>query len=361
MMALAFAGAAITLQWELKRKENEGLLQPSQSEVLEHQPIGNLEIAINAIWGFVIGFKLFFIALNYSSCTENPQQALFSLKGNVLGGLLIAVLAAYLKFREKQKTGDKKPEIKTVAHYPHQEVWNITMVVALFGLLGAKVFDYLESPHDFDNILEDPASVLFSGLTMYGGLIFGALSGAWYVRRKKIPLAIAFDAAAPGLMLAYAIGRVGCHVAGDGDWGIDNLAAKPSWMGFLPDWAWSFQYAHNVNNAGIPIPDCIGKHCYMLPNPVFPTPLYEAISCFLLFGVLWMLRKQFKPGMLFSIYLMMNGVERFLIEKIRVNSTYAMLGHQVTQAELISSALFLLGLAGVLYFRKKDYRETFFN
>lgn len=361
MMAMAFAGGAITLQWELKRKEKEGLLHPLSERVLEYQPIGYMEIAIQAVWGFVIGFKLLFIALNYSSCTENPQQALFSLKGNALGGLLLAALAAFLKFREKQKVGDKQPELKTVLVYPHQEVWNMTMVVALFGLLGAKVFDYLESPHDFDNILQDPASVLFSGLTMYGGLIFGALAGAWYVHRKKIPLVFAFDAAAPGLMLGYAIGRVGCHIAGDGDWGIDNLASKPSWMGFLPDWVWSFQYAHNVNNAGIAIPGCIGKHCYMLENPVFPTPLYEAISCFLLFGVLWMIRKRFKPGMLFCIYLMMNGIERFFIEKIRVNSTYAILGHHITQAELISSALFLLGLVGILYFRKQDLKEADVN
>ena len=204
--------------------------------------------------------------------------------------------------------------------------------------------------------MRDPldALVSFSGLTMYGGLIVGGIAVIWYARKNGIaPLHIC-DANAPGLMLAYGFGRIGCQVAGDGDWGIYNTAPKPGWMSFLPDWFWSFRYPHNVVNEGIPIPGCTGPHCFMVDPPVFPTPLYESIVCIALFFVLWSLRKRFiTPGMMFSVYLLLNGVERFFVELIRVNTKYHLGGIDFTQAQLISLLLILTGLAGILFFRRK--------
>ncbi|MEQ1678954.1 MAG: prolipoprotein diacylglyceryl transferase family protein, partial [Chitinophagaceae bacterium] len=145
-------------------------------------------------------------------------------------------------------------------------------------------------------------------------------------------------------MLAYSLGRIGCQVSGDGDWGIPNSRPKPfSW---LPDWMWSYRYPHNVNEVGDLIPGCTDvKFCKQLPDGVFPTPFYEIVACFLLFLVLWSLRKKFKiPGTLFALYQMLNGMERFFIEKIRVNTTMNFLGITVTQAEVISALLFLSGL-----------------
>src|SRR6185369_7671159 len=105
------------------------------------------------------------------------------------------------------------------------------------------------------------------------------------------------------------------------DWGIPNTAPKPSGLSFLPDWFWSYRYPHNVINEGIPIPGCVGHHCSMLELPVFPTPLYESITCILLFFFLWSIRKKISSaGVLFSIYLLLNGLERFAIETIRVNT-----------------------------------------
>jgi phosphatidylglycerol:prolipoprotein diacylglycerol transferase len=152
------------------------------------------------------------------------------------------------------------------------------------------------------------------------------------------------DAAAPGLMLAYAVGRIGCHVAGDGDWGIVNTHTKPfSW---LPNWMWAYNYPHNVNEAGVRIAGCLDtKYCNQLPQPVYPTPLYETIICLVLFLILWSLRKRLKiPGTLFAVYLMLNGLERFLIEKIRVNVRMHFLGLHPTQAEVVSLLLFISGL-----------------
>jgi phosphatidylglycerol---prolipoprotein diacylglyceryl transferase len=227
------------------------------------------------------------------------------------------------------------------------------MVAAVSGLLGAKIFHNLEYPQD---LIDDPVDALlsFSGLTMYGGLIVGAIATIWYGRKHGIPALVLCDATAAGLMLAYGFGRIGCQVAGDGDWGIVNTAPMPSWMSFLPDWFWSYTYPHNVINEGIPIPGCIGKHCYMLEQPVYPTPLYESIICIAFFFILWSVRKNFTvPGKFFSLYLLLNGFERFAIESIRVNSKYHLGGISFTQAQLISLLLIITGIAGLLLLKNK--------
>ena len=115
--------------------------------------------------------------------------------------------------------------------------------------------------------------------------------------------------------------------------------------GFLPKWFWAYNYPHNVNEIGTQINGCTGNYCNQLNPLVFPTPLYEIIACTLLFLVLWSLRKKIKtPGRLFALYLIFNGIERFMIEKIRVNSTYSILGFHPTQAELISALLVIGGI-----------------
>ncbi|MFZ9387956.1 MAG: prolipoprotein diacylglyceryl transferase family protein, partial [Chitinophagaceae bacterium] len=97
---------------------------------------------------------------------------------------------------------------------------------------------------------------------------------------------------------------------------------------------------------GIPIPGCTdAKYCNQLEFGVYPTPLYEVIACFLLFLVLWAVRKKIKvPGRLFALYLIFNGFERFFIEKIRVNNRLDLFGFQPTQAEVISTLLFGAGV-----------------
>jgi prolipoprotein diacylglyceryltransferase len=109
---------------------------------------------------------------------------------------------------------------------------------------------------------------------------------------------------------------------------------------------WSYKYPHNVNEMGVPIPGCTDtQFCNQLEVGAYPTPFYETVICFILFLLLWSLRKRLKiPGTLFALYLMLNGLERFFIEKIRVNSTLNFFGLQITQAELISGLLFITGL-----------------
>jgi phosphatidylglycerol:prolipoprotein diacylglycerol transferase len=165
------------------------------------------------------------------------------------------------------------------------------------------------------------------------------------------------DAMAPALMLAYALGRLGCQLSGDGDWGIANFNPKPfSWM---PDWMWAYQYPHNVLEAGNPIPGCIGQYCNQLAEPVFPTPFYEFVMCTVLFLVLWFIRKRIKlAGQVFGLYLVFNGMERFFIEKFRVNTKYEALPFQPTQAEIISLLLVLSGTILLVFSRKWFNRKS---
>ena len=163
------------------------------------------------------------------------------------------------------------------------------------------------------------------------------------------------DSAAAPLMIGYAIGRIGCHMSGDGDWGIVNKLDKPNFMSFLPDWFWKYNYPHNVISDGIPIPGCEGKHCFMLAEAVFPTPLYESIACIILFIILWMFRKKIKKaGVFFSFYILLNGIERLLIEQIRVNTKYHIGSYEITQAEIIATVFIILGSLGIYYFNKKN-------
>ena len=90
---------------------------------------------------------------------------------------------------------------------------------------------------------------------------------------------------------------------------------------------------------------------------MFPTPLYEAVLCIAMFGALWFLRKRIQvAGVIFSIYLILNGVERFFIEKIRVNEMYTIMNWDITQAEIISTGLVALGIWGIWYSRKRAAR-----
>jgi len=353
MLAVSFLCAAYTLSLELKRKEKLGIFKPVLVKSMVGEKASPIDLFTSFLLGFVIGYKLVYAILHYSEFVKDTQGILLSTEGNILGGILAGAFSVWLKYREKEKQKLTRPEWKTEEVHPYQLVGNFTMVAAVSGLLGAKIFHNLEN---LDEFATDPwgSLVSFSGLTMYGGLIVGGAGVIWYAIKNNMDPFHFSDAAAPGLMLAYGTGRLGCQISGDGDWGIVNKHAKPAFMEYMPDWMWSYQYPHNVLSEGIPIPGCEGRHCMMLPEGVFPTPFYEAVLCIGLFFVLWQLRKYVTvPGLLFSIYLILNGVERFFIEKIRVNTKYHIFGNEITQAEIISVVLILIGTAGVIYFRKR--------
>ena len=350
-VAIAFIFASWIISNELKRKEKEGFLSSTKVNEIIGESLTTSEIISSLLTGFFIGFKFIEAIFHYTDLVNNPQDFILSTRGNLLGGILIAAISFYLKWTENNKTKLATPKtIEKIVH-PFELVGNMTMIAAVSGIIGAKIFHNLEN---MDAFLADPIGQLisFSGLTFYGGLIAGAVSVIWYANKYKINTKHLIDSAAPALMLAYGVGRIGCQMSGDGDWGIDNLAPKPEWMGFLPDWMWSYTFPHNVINAGVPIQGCTGNFCMELANPVWPTAFYEVIMSLAIFGILWAMRKHIKvPGALFFIYLAFNGVERFFIEKIRINTEYNILGG-VTQAEIISFSLILTAIIGVTYLYK---------
>ena len=408
-VALSFIVAAYFFTQELKRKEKSGLLQPREESITAGKPASFFDLLINGIVGFIFGYKLIGVFIASRTPGLDLQEYIFSSSGSWIGGILLGAALVFFKYREKNKQKLAEPEKRIIRVWPHDRVGDIIIFALVFGILGAKLFDNLEN---WDRFMQNPVGNLLSpsGLTFYGGLICAAVAICIYASRKGINLLHLTDAAAPALMIAYAIGRIGCQVAGDGDWGIYNsayisdvpghvitaspqqfqnklqqnasyflngsvtdaggntatvtdrhsesLATVPhkSFTGpsFLPNWLFAYTFPHNVNEDGILLNDCEGKYCRTLPQPVFPTPFYETVVCGILFLILWFYRRKIKaPGVMFSLYLILNGIERFFVEKIRVNSTYTILGFHPTQAELISSALVLTGLIGFLIFNRK--------
>lgn len=354
LLAISFLCAALTLRLELLRKEKLGLIRPVTVVTIKGQPATPVDLFVSSLTGFLLGYKVVYMVFNYTEFVNDTQGVLLSMKGNLLGGLTVGALLAYLRYRDAEKEKLPQPERVVSQMHPYELVGNFTMIAAVAGIIGAKLFHNLEN---LDELLRDPVDALlsFSGLTMYGGLILGAAAVMWYGRKQGIQPLMLADATAPGLMLAYGTGRLGCQLSGDGDWGVVNLQPKPDWLSWLPDWAWSYNYPNNVISEGIPIPGCIGRHCMMLPDAVFPTPLYEAIVCILLFFVIWSVRKKFDiTGKVFAFYLLLNGIERLLIEQIRVNNKFHLLGMMVTQAEVIAVVLIGLGLSGLFFLKKKN-------
>ncbi len=142
-------------------------------------------------------------------------------------------------------------------------------------------------------------------------------------------------------------------MSGDVCWGIPNPEIKPEWLSMLPDWMWAYDFPHNVIKEGSKIAGCSGDYCYMLDVPVFPTPFYESALSLLFFLFVWFIQNRIKaPGSIFFIAILLNGVTRFLVEKIRVNNVYHIGNSNITQAEIISSLLVIIGIVGIYILRK---------
>lgn len=232
--------------------------------------------------------------------------------------------------KEKTKRKSKK---RMIVVSPSHVVGTMTVLAIVSGFGGARLFHILEN---LDQFFGDPLGMIFSkgGFTFYGGLIVAVVVIARYLKKKGLSVPKVADAIAPGLMLGYGIGRIGCQLSGDGDWGIaSNIAAKP---GFLPDWLWAETYSNNI--LGIDLSAA----------PVYPTPIYEFIAASLLFLLLFKLRgNKHLAGWLFWAYITLNGMERFFIEKIRVNNRFDVLGITMTQAEIIAFLLMVVGVVGM--------------
>ena len=340
-VAIAFVASGFVLYNELKRKESLGEFTPTEESITIGAPASMSELLTSFFFGFLFGYKIIG-AFTIADALNNTQAFILSLQGNIGAGILVGGIMVYLKWKEKDKDKLAKPETRKLLLWPHDRVGDIVLQAALWGFLGAKIFHNLEN---LEELMLDPwgSLISFSGLTFYGGLILATIAIIVFIRKYNMRVIHFADAMAPTMLFAYAAGRIGCHISGDGDWGIPNLNPKP--FTWLPDWFWSYQYPHNVVNAGVPIPGCVGNYCNQLPEGVYPTTFYEVIIMFILFLIVWMVRKKItQPGIITGIYFIFAGGERFFIEKIRVNNKYTFLPFQPTQAELISVILIILGI-----------------
>lgn len=285
----------------------------------------------------VLGFDLPFPIYSFGAMVAVAVLLASWLSGKELDrlhrlGKIPAVKVAAPRNEAKKKA---RSSSRMIQASPSVLMGTVTAIAVVAGFAGAKVFHILENWTDF---MVAPGRMLFSsgGFTFFGGLIVAGFAIAHYVRKKGVPVPRFADALAPGLMLGYGVGRIGCHLSGDGDWGIaSDPAARP---GFLPEFLWAETYPNNI----------LGRD--LSAAPVFPTPLYEFVVCLLLFGALWGLRNHtLRAGWLFGLYVVLAGIERFLIEQIRVNNTYDLGILQITQAEII--ALGLIAVGGIILLR----------
>ncbi len=227
---------------------------------------------------------------------------------------------------------------------------SIAVAAVLGGFIGARLYFIIEHWQEF---LRDPFSMIFSGagLVWYGGLIGGVIAVVWTLKRLRIPIMSGGDSIAPLILLGYGIGRLGCQLAGDGDYG------PPT------DLPWAMHYTNGVvptlNNPklqalyakmypGQPIPADIAVH---------PTPLYDFLLSMLLFFMLWKLRgKLMRTGQLFGLSMIALGFERFVTEFFRMTPKIPGLG--ITHAQTISILMAIAG--GYIWYlaKQRDFPEA---
>jgi len=209
--------------------------------------------------------------------------------------------------------------------YDSELASTMVFAAAIGGLLGARILFIAE---EWQGFLASPWKYIFTGagFTWYGGFFGGAAAASWVVKKNKIPWLVGVDIGAPALALAYGVGRIGCHVAGDGDWGA------------VTDVPWGVAYTNAIvgwadPNSGIPYAPGVLVH---------PTPIYEFLQSVLVFGILWALRKkELAPGTLAWLYLILAGLSRFIVEFWRINPQ---IGFGLSEAQWFSLLLMALGL-----------------
>lgn len=236
----------------------------------------------------------------------------------------------------------------------------ITTLAIIFGIAGAKLLFLLENWSDFTR---DPVGMAFSGggLTWYGGFILAMTVLYFYLRAKKIPFLKVWDGLGVALILAYGVGRIGCHLSGDGDYGPPTTlpwgtvyaqgTAKPTYQ--LRDYfdrnpderqRWNYD-SLRVLPAGI---DRLGHRVtqFDATTPLHPTPIYELLLGVAGFVILLAIRRKPLPdGMVFMIYLLLASTFRFVIEFWRLNPK--LIGG-FSEAQVLAIALFCAGLAGLV-------------
>ncbi len=223
---------------------------------------------------------------------------------------------------------------------------SMVIVAAIAGIVGSRIYAILD---DLPGYLADPMSMIFSGagFVFYGGLI-GGLAGVFVVSRwYRVPFAVTMDLAAPALAIGQSIGRIGCLLSGDGDWGMPST---------LP---WAMAYPRAIvgwNSATVlKLDDHYRLVSGFVPGVrVHPAPIYESLLYLGVFMILWSMRKTSSPpGRLLYWYFVLAGAARFAVEFIRINPRVF---YGLSEAQLIAIAMMILGGAALWLSAEKEKR-----
>ena len=236
--------------------------------------------------------------------------------------LLIAIgVGIWLTAREAERKGFKKDDVYDAA------IW-----IIIGGLIGARLFHVLD--HWSDEYAANPIRALYiweGGLAIWGALVGGLLVGALVARRRGWRFPKLLDAAAPGLVLAQAIGRIACVITGD-------AMGKPT--------SGPFGFAYTSPNAMVPN---LGVY-------YTPMPIYEIIVNLGIFALLWQLRKRnWADGQLFVVYLVLYSLERFFLA---FTSSYRILAFGLTQSQIVAAFGFVIGLVWLTWKPRTFSRQT---
>src|SRR5271165_2091610 len=225
---------------------------------------------------------------------------------------------------------------------------SIVIAAAVMGLVGSRVYAILD---DLPTYLADPKSMIFSGsgFVFYGGMIGGILGAYIVSRRYRIGFGETMDMCGPALAIGQAIGRMGCQLAGDGDWGL------PSTM------PWAMAYPRAIVGWNSETVLKLDEH-YRLVSGYFdgvrvhPAPIYETILYLGVFAILWSMRKTSHPaGRLIHWYLVLAGGARFFVEFWRINPRVL---YMFSEAQLIAFGMMAIGGIALILTREKDQAES---
>jgi len=216
---------------------------------------------------------------------------------------------------------------------------SLVVWAAIVGIACSRLYFVIDNWRTY---IHDPIAIFLSGsgFVWYGGLMGGLVAAYCVSRHYKIPIGATADMAGPALVIGQAIGRIGCHLAGDGDWGIPTT---------LP---WGVQYPNAIVGWNAYTVRTVDANHHMVSAffpgvRVHPTPIYEAIVYTLIFLFLWSRRKKTTvPGQIFFLYLMLAGFARFMVEFIRINARVFM---GLSEAQCIAIVMMVLGASLYLY------------
>ena len=241
-----------------------------------------------------IGYKVVYLYFNVNE-PNKFKEIIISVEGNIWGALLFFIFSLFALFRYENKIK------KNGCINFYKLTYGLSLVIIFFALMGMKIIGILECDIEGKSLI----SLLNEcGIAFYGGLLGGLFGGFIFCKFYKFPFSYLLDSIAPVMMFGYSLGRVACHLSGDGCWGIENYFIKPVWLK-IPSWLWAYDYPRNVINYGTKIKYFEGKYAMILDKPVYPTSLYEAIFAFGAFFVILRLKTSItKPYYLFITFIM---------------------------------------------------------